>query len=124
MTKKYLFITFLLVFLGCNQTKNEPKPFNVPGIKTTITDIQISPLAYDGAIVAVIGNVIKILDNKFIIADAKGNTIWVLSKDNSNIDVKEHLLVNGIYRKQDNIIETDQIIKIIVDDDGIRPLND
>lgn len=124
MKQKYLFILFFLVLFSCNKNSKELPPFNVPGIKTNITKIQVSPLAFDGAIVVIIGTVISVKENTLTLADEKGSTLWVKTNNEPQLSQNDQVLVSGIFRRSINTIEADQIIKVIVDDDRIRPSND
>ncbi|HSE84208.1 MAG TPA: hypothetical protein VLB01_06650, partial [Thermodesulfobacteriota bacterium] len=56
--KVFLTITAAILFLtsaGCGNKETERPGMNVAGIRTYISRILISPLAFDGAIVAVEG---------------------------------------------------------------------
>lgn len=123
MFKKYSLITLLLVFGACESKKNSVYQLNVPGIKTTVSRIQISPLAHDGARVAVVGSVVKVFEDNFVLTDTKGSTVLVGFSKDLNFNEGEQVLISGVFRHNKNTIEADQIIKIISDEDGIRPLN-
>jgi hypothetical protein len=111
----------LLVVCGGGKEKEIPG-MNISGIRTTISRILISPLAFDSAIVAVEGfaqDVKKQAGNGeesgktlFKIADLRGNFINVSISGNLEIFEKDHLIVGGIYRRTANEIEAEQVEKI------------
>ncbi len=118
-----LFIAILLLtILGCN--KDAPKQvYDVPGIETTISKIQISPLAYDRARVAVKGIVVDIKEskekgNQVIISDAFQNTQKLSYKDEiTEIKPGDLVLVSGIFDRSSKIIIADHMVKIPYKDD-------
>ena len=126
--RAYLFISaiiFLSTYYGCgNKNKEEELAvINVPGIRTYISRILISPLAFDGAIVAVEGiahDVQEIPDGgektvtTFKLSDLRGNFINVSIHGKQNIAEKDFLIVGGIYRRVKNEIEADQVEKIVL----------
>lgn len=114
-------VLFLPMF-GCN--KDTPKQvYDVPGIETTISKIQISPLAYDRARVAVKGIIVDIKEAEddgkdIIISDAYQNTQALRYKgDITELKAGDLVLISGIFDRRSKIIITDQIIKIPYKDD-------
>lgn len=129
MFKINIIFAFILIFsaLSCNKpSKNQELPLNVSGIKTTITRIQISPLAHDGAKVVIIGVVNKITKenniSRLVLSDTKGSIITAESSEDLNFENGQQVLLGGIYRRKENTIYADEIHEI-APDDGIRPLN-
>ncbi|MGI9534051.1 MAG: hypothetical protein ACR2NW_03800 [Thermodesulfobacteriota bacterium] len=128
---KLLIICSLLAIIGC-QKKEPPSPaFNIRGIKTSIAKIQISPLAFDGAQVVVLGFVKEIKNsesqhekNLLILTDDYGNSINVESEEVLDFEENDILVVGGKYRKNSNLIISDEIVNVIIDKEGIRPSND
>ena len=128
---KLLIICSLLVLIGC-QKKEPPVPaFNIRGIKTSIAKIQISPLAFDGAQVVVLGFVDEVNNsesehekNVLILVDNLGNSINVESEELLEFEQNDVVVVGGKYRRNSNLIISNEIVEVVVDKDGIRPLND
>jgi len=118
-------LTLLLVLItvsliSCSKKEKEISGMNVSGIRTTISRILISPLAFDGAIVAIEGlatDVRKEPSNGggatlFKLSDLKGNYINVSASGTWEILENDLLVVGGIYRRTENKIEAEQIEKI------------
>ncbi len=126
ISKLLIICISLIVLAGC-QKKEQPKPvFNITGIKTSIARIQISPIAFDGAQVVVLGFVeeIKNLENKqgiLTLADHYGNNINVELTEIPEFDKNDTVVVGGRYRKNKNIIISETVIKVTVTKDGIKP---
>ena len=128
-----LFTVSLLLtgLFSCNK-KTPPSPtFNVRGIKTSIAKIQVSPLAFDGAQVVLMGFVEEINNsdtenekNILVLSDNYGNTINVEFDEQLFFEQNDIVLVGGKYRKNENLIISEEIIEVTVDKDGIKPLND
>ncbi len=122
--KNILFFGVIMVLLiACGGGKKEEiHGMNITGIRTTISRILISPLAFDGAIVAVEGlahdvkketeSVEKNEKTFFKLADLRGNFINVFISGKSEIFENDHLVVGGIYRRTTNVIEAEQAEKI------------
>lgn len=117
----YLYtILLVLVIFGCGEKKNETQIYDLPGIETTISKIQISPLAYDRAIVSVKGIVAEInetgdSDNskEIIISDPYQNTQKLTyDGDVSEISPGDLILISGRFDRSSKIIMTDRIMKI------------
>lgn len=129
MNKINIISTIILIFsvFSCNKpNKNQELPINVTGIKTTITRIQISPLAHDGAKVVVIGRINEFIEEndiiRLVISDTKGSKAIVESFEDLNFNNGDYILVGGVYRLKENIIFAEEIHQITPDDD-ITPLN-
>jgi len=128
---KLLIISSTIAIFSC-QKKEPPAPvFNIQGIKTSIAKIQISPLAFDGAQVVVLGFVNEINNsdseneqNLLVLMDQYGNSINVESEEILDFQKNDTVLVGGKYRRNSNVIISEKIIEVIIDKDGIRPLND
>lgn len=119
-------LLFLTTIYGCSGDK-EPEPFNVQGVKTTIHRILISPLAFDGATVAVTGyvdkNSFELSKNELILADKINNKITVNFENDYTPVADDFILVSGKFVKNLTKIENAEIYKIIIEDDTIKPLN-
>jgi hypothetical protein len=115
-------LVFLIIFGGCSSKEKYIPGMNIPGIRASITRILISPLAFDGAIVAVEGiarDVQKETLNEedkvvtmFKLSDLQGNFINVSIPGTCDIVENDYLIVGGIYRRTKNEIEAEQIEKI------------
>ena len=111
----------LLVACGGGKEKEIPG-MNIAGIRTTISRILISPLAFDGAIVAVEGSAHdakkETVDGEktektfFKLADLRGNFINVSISGKWEIFENDDIIVGGIYRRTANEIEAEQLEKI------------
>jgi hypothetical protein len=116
----------LIILTGCGSRNEEEIPgANIAGIRASITKILISPLAFDGAIVAVEGlahDVKKGSSNgqiavtTFKLSDLQGNFINVSTSGTLEILENDYLVVGGIYRREKNEIETQEIQKIQVEE--------
>lgn len=111
----------LIILTGCGSRNEEIPGANIIGIRATITKILISPLAFDGAIVAVEGLArdAKKESSKgqkpvttFKLSDLQGNFINVSTPDTLEISENDYLVVGGTYRKEKNEIEAQEIQKI------------
>lgn len=121
-----LILALLIVIAGCAKTNEEEIPgANIAGIRASITKILISPLAFDGAIVAVEGLVRDVKKEKsdreksvttFKLYDLQGNFINVSTLSTIKILENDYLLVGGIYRREKNEIEAQEIEKIQIED--------
>ncbi|NIP31360.1 MAG: hypothetical protein GTO02_17130 [Candidatus Dadabacteria bacterium] len=125
-------LTLLLVLTityGCSK-KKKAEPFNVPGVKTDISRVLISPLAFDGATVAIIGYVKDFSiseepnqSNVLLLSDKLDNTIIIEFLDNFQTTLGEQILVSGKFIKETNRIVEAKLYKIVIEDNTIRPLN-
>lgn len=117
-------ISLSLTFQGCEKNKPAELP-RLPGIQTSISEIQISPLAYDRATVTLKGIIkeIKDVDNTnnkhmIVITDQYENTLDLkYSGDTENISAGDLVVVSGIYDKATNSVITDRIAKVPVKPD-------
>jgi hypothetical protein len=124
---KKILPSLLLIFsiTACGGEKEIPAP-QIGGIRTTISRILISPLAFDGAEVALEGIAHDISEAKtgedvpiiiFKLTDLGGNFInvsipssWVVMED-------DYMVVGGIYRRAKNEIEAEQLEVIVLEED-------
>jgi hypothetical protein len=114
-------VFFSIVLIGCASKREEEIPgANIVGIRASITKILLSPLAFDGAIVAVEGlarDVRKEGSNGqkavtiFKLSDLQGNFINVSTSGTLEILENDYLVVGGIYRRSKNEIEAREIEK-------------
>jgi hypothetical protein len=113
---------FLIIFVGCGSGKEKEIPgANIAGIRASIRKILISPLAFDGAIVAVEGLVHDVkkesltggkVATMFKLSDIQGDFINVSTTGVQQISENDYLIVGGIYRRAKNEIEAQEIEKI------------
>lgn len=130
ISKLLIICSLLTTLTGCQKTE-QPKPaFNITGLKTSIAKIQISPIAFDGAQVVVLGFVKEIRNLKneqktLVLSDEYGNSIKVeFTTDPSELNKNDTIIVGGKYRKNTNVIESEKVIKVTVTKDGIKPSGD
>lgn len=124
------FIAMLFMFTAACAEKEPPAPeFNISGIKTTISRIQISPLAHDGAKVVIAGFVKSIesgqensSSNLLILSDIKNNNIEIEYNSDFSTEIGEQVVVGGLYRMDLNRIVDAEIYRFIVEDNVIKPL--
>jgi len=147
---KLLFFSTIILLTGCPKKQPKEPAFNVQGMKTTIKRVQVSPIAYAGAKIVVLGYITDISyadevteetdpadpenkdieekeiqeNNILILSDSGGNTINVQFEEIEGIAVGDTVVVSGNYNNGKNMIDSDEIIKVIVDKDGIRPYKD
>jgi len=147
---KLLFFSTIILLAGCPKKQPKEPAFNVQGMKTTIKRVQVSPIAYAGAKIVVLGYITDISyadevteetdpadpenkdieekeiqeNNTLILSDSGGNTINVQFEEIESIAVGDTVVVSGNYNNGKNMIVSDEIIKVIVDKDGIRPYKD
>ncbi len=128
---KTINIAFVLVLLGaptvsCSGAKEKPIPgANIAGIRTPITRILISPLAFDAAIVAVEGLAHDVHEENlngeektiFKLSDLKGNYINIVIDGSWDIYENDYLIVGGVYRRAKNEIEATQLEKIKLEEE-------
>ena len=148
---KLLFFSTVILLVGCPKKEPQTPAFNVPGMKTTIKRVQVSPIAFAGAKIVVLGFITDISfadeiddemeptetetnteedteiqeENILILSDSAGNTINVKFEEiEEGIRVGDTILVRGTYDNGRNMIISDELIKVIIDEDGIRPYNE
>ncbi len=121
-------IAILLLFVSCAKEEIAPE-FNIPGIKTTIARIQISPLAHDGARVVVTGFIKSIEptikdgeSHKLILSDIKDNKIEIEYSSDFTGEVGEQVVTGGLYKMDVNRIVDAEVYRFTVEDDVIKPL--
>lgn len=117
-----LVLALLIILTGCRNRNVEEIPgANIAGIRASITKILISPLAFDGAIVAVEGLAHDVKKERsdrrervtaFKLSDLQGNFINVSASVASEVSENDYLVVGGIYRREKNEIEAQEIQKI------------
>ena len=149
---KLLFLSTIILIAGCPKKQPKQPAFNVAGMKTTIKRVQVSPIAFAGAKIVVLGFITDISyadevdtevseddngnqdeavddveiqeENILILSDSQGNTINVEFEDTDNFAINDTVVVSGNYNNGTNTIVSDEIIKVVIDKDGIRPYND
>ncbi len=147
---KLLFFSTIILLAGCPKKQPKEPAFNVQGMKTTIKRVQVSPIAFAGAKIVVLGYVTDITyadeieeetdpagpdaepiedreiqeDNILILSDSYGNTINVQFEELEKITIGDTAVVSGTYNNGKNMIVSKEIIKVVIDKDGIRPYKD
>lgn len=123
------FITLLLLLVfsiaGCNKEPEYIPGLGIQGYRAPISKILFSPVAYDGATVAVEGFVRDYSEESgtdeaadkdyttiFKLADINGNYINILMPGQWEIINNDYLIVGGIYRKNGNELEAQQFEKV------------
>ncbi len=119
----YIIIPLLLLLLiaGCNKDPDYIPGLGIQGYRAPISKILFSPLAYDGATVAIEGfardfaeepvdgsDTIEDITTTFKLTDLKGNYIIILLPGEWEIVDNDYLIVGGIYRKNGNELEAQQ----------------
>lgn len=124
--KCFIFLSSLSVitFTACGE--KEILAPHIMGIRTTIQRILISPIAFEGAAVAVEGIAHDISEEKvngdvpktiFKIYDIAGNFINVSMPTSWVVTDNDFMVVGGIYRRDKNEIEANQLEVIVLEDD-------
>ena len=147
---KLLFFSTIILLAGCPKKQPQQPAFNVAGMKTTIKRVQVSPIAFAGAKIVVLGFIADITyaeeidtdvqadengeeitevtdiqeENILVLSDSQGNTINVQFEETDEFAVNDTVIVSGKYNNGTNTIVSEEIIKVIIDKDGIRPYND
>ena len=119
-------VVLVILIIGCAKKENEIPAAHIPGIRAPITKILISPLAFDGAIVAVEGIAHDVMQEKsdgkdktstiFKLSDLQGNYINVSTPGKREIFEYDYLVVGGIYRRAENLIEAQQIEIVVLEE--------
>ncbi|MCZ6686003.1 MAG: hypothetical protein O6849_08495 [Candidatus Dadabacteria bacterium] len=119
----YIIIPLLLLLLiaGCNKDPDYIPGLGIQGYRAPISKILFSPLAYDGATVAIEGfardfaeepvdgsDTSEDVTTTFKLTDLKGNYIIILLPGQWEIVDNDYLIVGGIYRKNGNELEAQQ----------------
>lgn len=147
---KLLFFSTIILLAGCPKKQPKEPAFNIRGMKTTIKRVQVSPIAFAGAKIVVLGYITDITyadeitdlpetadtdgpvdeeneiqeENIMILSDSQGNTINVQFEKLGEMDINDTVIVSGKYNNGKNMIVSDEIIKVVIDKDGIRPNKD
>ena len=119
----YIIIPLLLLLLiaGCNKDPDYIAGLGIRGYRAPISKILFSPLAYDGATLAIEGfardfaeepvdgsDTSEDVTTTFKLTDLKGNYIIILLPGQWEIVDNDYLIVGGIYRKNGNELEAQQ----------------
>lgn len=119
----YIIIPLLLLLLiaGCNKDPDYIAGLGIQGYRAPISKILFSPLAYDGATLAIEGfardfaeepvdgsDTSEDVTTTFKLTDLKGNYIIILLPGQWEIVENDYLIVGGIYRKNGNELEAQQ----------------
>jgi len=109
---------------ACNKKPEYIPGSSVQGFRAPISKILFSPVAFDGATVAVEGIVTDVsteseqpgedMVTNFKISDLNGNYINVYMADTWEISENDYMIVGGIYRKNGNVIEAEEMEKIVL----------
>lgn len=111
---------------GCNKEPEYVPGMSVQGFRASISKILFSPIAFDGATVAVEGIAAGVSEvdpeqedavTTFRLVDLNGNYINVEMPGSWEIADDDYLFVGGIYRKNGNIIEAGQFELIELEGD-------
>lgn len=121
--RTYIIIPLLLLLLiaGCNKDPDYIAGLGIQGYRAPISKILFSPLAYDGATLAIEGfardfaeepvdgsDTSEDVTTTFKLTDLKGNYIIILLPGQWEIVENDYLIVGGIYRKNGNELEAQQ----------------
>lgn len=121
--RAYIIIPLLLLLLiaGCNKDPDYIPGLGIQGYRAPISKILFSPLAYDGATLAIEGfardfaeepvdgsDTSEDVTTTFKLTDLKGNYIIILLPGQWEIVDNDYLIVGGIYRKNGNELEAQQ----------------
>lgn len=121
--RTYIIIPLLLLLLlaGCNKDPDYIPGLGIQGYRAPISKILFSPLAYDGATLAIEGfardfaeepvdgsDTSEDVTTTFKLTDLKGNYIIILLPGQWEIVDNDYLIVGGIYRKNGNELEARQ----------------
>jgi len=126
-TMSYMILPMLVVFAltGCNKEPEYIPGLAIQGYRAPISKILFSPVAYDGATVAIEGFVRDYsqesedtsdseedITTTFKLTDLNGNFINILIPGQWEIIDNDYLIVGGIYRKNGNELEAQQFEKV------------
>lgn len=112
---------------GCNKEPEYVPGMSVQGFRASISKILFSPIAFDGATVAVEGIAASVSEvdpeqedamTNFRLVDLNGNFINVEMPGSWEIADNDYLIVGGIYRKNGNILEAAQFELVELEGDG------
>lgn len=129
--KHFALIAFISSFVftaACSKKPEYIPGSSVQGFRAPISKILFSPVAFDGATVAVEGIVTDVstesgqpgedMVTNFKISDLNGNYINVYMPDTWEISENDYMIVGGIYRKNGNVIEAEELEKIVLQKDN------
>ncbi|HET7288979.1 MAG TPA: hypothetical protein VFJ67_00970, partial [Thermodesulfobacteriota bacterium] len=113
--KTYLIAAVIvsLAVAACNKKPEYVPGSSVQGFRAAISKILFSPIAFDGATVAVEGIVAQVKEvnpeqedasTEFKLVDLNGNFINVDMPGSWEIADDDYIIVGGIYRKNGNIL--------------------
>ncbi len=111
--------------VACNKKPEYIPGSSVQGFRASISKILFSPIAFDGATVAVEGIVAGVVEENagskevitnFKLSDLNGNFVNVEMPGSWEIADDDYMVVGGIYRKNGNVIEADEFEKIVLQD--------
>ena len=118
-------LLLLMVIAGCNKKPEYIPGLGIQGYRAAISKILFSPIAYDGATVAIEGFVRDFAEETedgssadeeitttFKLTDLNGNYINILLPGQWEIIDNDYLIVGGIYRKNGNELEAQQFEKV------------
>lgn len=121
-------ISAFIFAAACNKKPEYIPGSSVQGFRAPISKILFSPVAFDGATVAVEGIVTDVsteseqpgdvVVTNFKISDLNGNYINVYMPDTWEISENDYMIVGGVYRKNGNVIEADEMEKIVLQKDN------
>jgi hypothetical protein len=130
-----LSVLMILVVSGCNKKPEYIPGAGIQGYRAPIAKILFSPVAYDGATVAIEGFVRDYkeeidgetaeesgaveaddINTTFKLMDLNGNYINILMPGQWEVENNNYLIVGGIYRKNGNELEAQQFEKVYFED--------
>ena len=120
-TSLFAAILVSLAAVACNKKPEYIPGSSVQGFRASISKILFSPIAFDGATVAVEGIVAQVekvnpkqknVSTEFKLVDLNGNYINVDMPGTWEIADNDYIVVGGIYRRNGNTIEAEQYEKI------------
>lgn len=122
MVLNLCFVVLVILFSGCRKEQPE-QMYDLPGIETSISRLQISPLAHDRARVSLKGIVAGISDTdvpeqkEIIISDLRHNMQRLLYEGElDDIQKGDLVLISGIFDRSTATILTDRIMEIPVEE--------
>lgn len=110
-------VLLFAIAAGCNKKPEYVPGMSVQGFRASISKILFSPIAFDGATVAVEGIAAAVSEadpeeedavTTFRLVDLNGNYINVEMPGVWEIADNDYLIVGGIYRMNGNMLEADQ----------------
>ncbi len=119
-------VLLLALAAGCNKKPEYVPGSSVQGFRASISKILFSPIAYDGATLAVEGIAASVSESNpggadamtnFRLVDLNGNFVNVEMPGTWEIFDDDYIIVGGIYRKNGNILEAAQFEKIELEGD-------